>query len=97
MPASCENLWLIGHNLNGLYSVMGVDIVESVFCDFTKLPYELDNFLIGEVFYWSINSIHLKVSRRGVGLQIFNLYQLIFTFRKNGVFNQIDIPNPLSS
>ena len=38
MPKSCEDLWKIGHHLNGLYSVMGSKMVESVFCDFTKLP-----------------------------------------------------------
>jgi hypothetical protein len=38
MPSSCEELWHIGHTLNGLYSVMGSTKVESIFCDFTKLP-----------------------------------------------------------
>ena len=38
MPKSCEDLWIIGHNLNGLYSVMGSKMVESVYCNFSKLP-----------------------------------------------------------
>ena len=38
LPASCEDLWLIGHTLNGLYSVMEGELVKSVYCDFTKLP-----------------------------------------------------------
>ena len=38
MPKSCEDLWKIGHHLNGLYSVIGSEMVESVYCDFTKLP-----------------------------------------------------------
>ncbi|XP_046633654.1 uncharacterized protein LOC124313031 isoform X2 [Daphnia pulicaria] len=38
MPKSCEDLWKIGHSLSGLYSVMGSKMVESVYCDFTKLP-----------------------------------------------------------
>jgi hypothetical protein len=38
LPASCEDLWLIGHTLNGFYSVKGNKMLESVYCDFTKLP-----------------------------------------------------------
>ena len=37
-PKSCADLWRIGHTLSGFYSVMGEDKVESVYCDFTKLP-----------------------------------------------------------
>ena len=37
-PTSCEDLWFIGHTLNGLYSVMEGELVKSVHCDFTKLP-----------------------------------------------------------
>jgi hypothetical protein len=38
LPKSCQDLWLIGHTLNGFYSVMGSAKMESVYCDFTKLP-----------------------------------------------------------
>ena len=38
MPTSCEDLWLIGHTLNGFYDVKGEKMMESVYCDFTKLP-----------------------------------------------------------
>jgi hypothetical protein len=38
LPSSCADLKLIGHTLNGFYSVMGSAKMESVFCDFTKLP-----------------------------------------------------------
>jgi hypothetical protein len=38
MPSSCADLKSIGHTLNGFYSVMGSAMMESVFCDFTKLP-----------------------------------------------------------
>jgi hypothetical protein len=40
MPSSCEDLGLIGHTLSGLYSVMGTEQVETVYCDFSKLPGE---------------------------------------------------------
>jgi hypothetical protein len=38
LPSSCEDLKSIGHTLNGFYSVMGSAMMESVYCDFTKLP-----------------------------------------------------------
>ncbi|EFX61896.1 hypothetical protein DAPPUDRAFT_120794, partial [Daphnia pulex] len=38
MPKSCEDLWRKGHTLSGLYSVMGTAMIETVYCDFTKLP-----------------------------------------------------------
>ena len=38
MPRSCLDLWRIGHILSGLYSVMGTRMVESVYCDLTKIP-----------------------------------------------------------
>jgi hypothetical protein len=38
LPKSCQDLRLIGHTLNGFYSVMGSAKMESVYCDFTKLP-----------------------------------------------------------
>jgi hypothetical protein len=36
MPSSCVDLRLIGHIWSGLYSVMGVNMVETVYCDFSK-------------------------------------------------------------
>jgi hypothetical protein len=38
LPSSCADLKIIGHTLNGIYSVMGSAKMESVYCDFTKLP-----------------------------------------------------------
>ena len=38
MPRSCEDLWQIGHILSGIYSVRGAKSVESVYCEFAKLP-----------------------------------------------------------
>jgi hypothetical protein len=38
MPSSCADLWRTGHSLSGLYSVLGTAMVESVYCDFSKLP-----------------------------------------------------------
>ena len=38
MAESCDDLWKIGHTLNGFYDVKGDKQVRSVYCDFTKLP-----------------------------------------------------------
>ncbi len=38
LPSSCADLRMIGHMWSGFYSVMGTAKMESVYCDFTKLP-----------------------------------------------------------
>ncbi len=38
LPSSCGDLKMIGHTLNGFYSIVGSAMIESVFCDFSKLP-----------------------------------------------------------
>jgi hypothetical protein len=38
LPSSCADLKSIGHIWSGFYSVMGSAKMESVYCDFTKLP-----------------------------------------------------------
>ena len=38
MPKSCADLFWIGHTINGLYSVMGTEHVETVYCNFSALP-----------------------------------------------------------
>ena len=40
---SCEDLWRIGHSLNGVYFIVGSAMMESVYCDFTKLPDDAGN------------------------------------------------------
>ncbi len=37
LPKSCQDQWMIGHTLNGFYSIKGVKMMESVFCDLTAL------------------------------------------------------------
>jgi hypothetical protein len=44
-PTSCEDLWLIGHTLNGFYSIKGEKMIESVYCDFTQLPGDASKFI----------------------------------------------------
>lgn len=45
MPTSCRDLWLVGHASSGIYSVKGATQVESVYCDFAKLPDEAGTLL----------------------------------------------------
>ncbi len=44
LPSSCGDLKMIGHTLNGFYSVMGSTKMESVYCDFTKFSDDEGNF-----------------------------------------------------
>ena len=44
MPQNCEDLYKIGH-YTGIHLVMGEKQVESVYCDFTKLPTDLGKVL----------------------------------------------------
>ncbi len=57
LPSSCADLKSIGHTLNGFYSVIGSVKMESVYCDFTKLPDDA-----GKRFRFSrINQLQLSI------------------------------------
>ncbi len=43
LPSSCSDLKMIGHIWNGFYSVVGSAMMESVYCDFSKLPTDPGN------------------------------------------------------
>jgi chromosome segregation ATPase len=43
LPSSCADLKIIGHIWPGIYSVMGSAMMESVYCDFNKLPSDPSN------------------------------------------------------
>jgi hypothetical protein len=51
LPSSCGDLKMIGHTLSGFHSVMGSAKMESVYCDFTKLPEDA-----GKCFRFSRNN-----------------------------------------
>lgn len=38
MPTSCRDLRRLGHAVNGFYSVLASTMIETIFCDFAKLP-----------------------------------------------------------
>jgi hypothetical protein len=57
LPSSCADLKSIGHIWSGIYSVMGSTMMESVYCDFTKLPDDA-----GKCFRFSpINQLQLSI------------------------------------
>ena len=37
IPRTCADLRGLGHALNGMYLVMGIDSIENIYCDFSKL------------------------------------------------------------
>ena len=43
LPSSCGDLKLIGHTLNGFYSIAGSAMIEFIYCDFSKLPSDPGN------------------------------------------------------
>ena len=43
LPSSCDESKIIGHTLNGFYSIAGSAMMESVYCDFSKLPSDPGN------------------------------------------------------
>ena len=51
LPSSCSDLKMNGHIWNGIYSVMGSAMMESVYCDFSKLPSDA-----GKYFFLIIHS-----------------------------------------
>ena len=89
MPTSCADLWRIGHTLSGLYSVKGVQMVESVYCDFSKIPNEAGINLSLQFIYTqpNFNSILMatKVSRNG--LDTMTSSQHLPTSTSSGIVN----------
>ncbi len=57
LPSSCGDLKMIGHIWSGIYSVMGLAKMESVYCDFTKLPSDtgklclITNFSVAIIYF----------------------------------------------
>jgi hypothetical protein len=93
IPSSCADLKMIGHIWSGIFSVMGLAKMESVYCDFTKLPDDagkLSNFR--ELFscnYLIYNSfINKKVLRNGLDMSTSNRRPSISTSREILILTQ---------
>jgi hypothetical protein len=94
LPKSCQDLWLIGHTLNGFYSVMGSAKMESVYCDFTKLPDEAGKcFKFSRIIQLQLsNSIIVeKVSRNGLDMSTLNRRLSISTSREILILKQLEL------
>jgi hypothetical protein len=46
MPTSCLDLKSLGHQFNGVYSVMGAKYVETVYCDFSQFNFDPSKFIL---------------------------------------------------
>jgi hypothetical protein len=94
LPSSCADLKLIGHTLSGIYSVLGSAKMESLYCDFTKLPTDpgkcLDSYQLFRcnycLFFNSI--INVKVSRNGSDTSTSNRCPSISTYREILILKQ---------
>ena len=51
IPTSCADLRALGHASSGFYLVQGTKLVETVYCDFTKL--QIENGLIINITKYS--------------------------------------------
>jgi hypothetical protein len=94
LPSSCGDLKMIGHIWNGIYSVMGSAMIESVYCDFSKLPsdagtihYKIENLL-------SINFISKIGFQTWIGYADVKSAPVHFYVLKESNFNRVTIPIP---
>ncbi len=94
LPKSCEDLWFIGHTLNGFYSVMGSAKMESVYCDFTKLPDDAGKFFrLSRIIQLQLSNsiIDEKVFKNGLDMSTSNQRPSIFTFREMIHLTQLEL------
>jgi hypothetical protein len=85
LPSSCEDLKMIGHIWSGIYFVMGSAKMESVYCDFTKLPDDAGKcYKFSRLIQLQLSNsfINKKVSRNGLDTPTSNQRPSISTFRE---------------
>jgi hypothetical protein len=98
LPSSCDDLKMIGHTLNGIYSIAGSAMMESVFCDFSKLSSDPGkNF----IFYFDLiiqrlNNyfISSKDFQKWIGYVDVKSVPVYFYVQRNSIFNTITTPIP---
>jgi hypothetical protein len=103
LPSSCGDLKMIGHIWSGFYSVMGSAKMESVYCDFTKLPSDEGKYFrfsqIIQLQLYFINSIiELKFDEKGfqswIGYVDVKSAPVFFYVQRNSPFDTIRTPIP---
>jgi hypothetical protein len=91
LPSSCGDLKMIGHTLNGFYSVIGSTMMESVYCDFTKLPDDAGKFHKFSRIIQFNSLINEKVSRNGLDMSTSNQRPSISTSREILHLTQLEL------
>jgi hypothetical protein len=99
LPSSCDDLKLIGHTLNGFYSIIGSAMMESVYCNFNKLPsdpgkhfiFYFDWFVIQR---WINYLIFSKDFQKWIGYADVKSAPVHFYVQRNSNFNTKYTPIP---
>ena len=97
IPTSCANLKATGHTSSGLYSVMGTAKVESIFCDFTKLPSDASKFQKNQNNYRLVKiEFHQTTGfQKWIGYNdVKSAAAYFYVQRSNAHFNQTKTPIP---
>ena len=99
MPKSCEDIWKIGHTLSGLYSVIGNQMVESVYCDLNKLPGESGKhfflpFSFKTIFYIKFYYFYGKGFQKWIGYADVKSVPVYFYVQRNSNFATVSTPIP---
>ena len=96
IPTSCANLKATGHTSSGLYSVMGTAKVESIFCDFTKLPSDASKFQKNQNNYRLVKiEFHQTTGfQKWIGYNDVKSAAAYFYVQRSVHFNQIKTPIP---
>ncbi len=92
-PTSCKDLWLIGHTLNGLYSIKGEKMIETVYCDFTQVPGHASKFIEKNYFPFInfIQRFSQKIFRNGSDMSTSNRRPSIFTSSAIRITTQLEL------
>ena len=100
LPSSCGDLKMIGHIWSGFYSVMGSAMIESVYCDFSKIPgdpgksFSSMNFILNLFQLTNFNPFLPKGFEKWIGYVDVKLAPVHFYVQRNTEFNTKSTPIP---
>ncbi len=94
IPKSCQDLWRIGYTLSGMYNVMGTTMVESVYCDFTKLPNDSGINVLIDSIYKTSKLFKIAGFQKWMGYADVKTMPIYFYVQKSTSFNQANTPVP---
>ena len=96
LPSSCDDLKIIGHTLNGFYSIAGSAMMESVYCDFSKLPADPGNwYQFSEFTQKQINFfISSKDFQKWIGFNDVKSTPVHFYVQRSSSFSTLSTPIP---